>query len=60
MFLLREEKKEKDWSYTAMKVIIKSYLGTARILQVPKLDVSVTYGNEIIAIFRETDGLYFA
>lgn len=46
--------------YAAMKVIVKSYLGTARILQVPKLDVSVTHCNEIIAIFREADGLHFA
>lgn len=60
MSSLREEKREKDRSYTAIKVIVKSYLGTTRILQVPKLDVSVTYGNKIIAIFREADGLYFA
>lgn len=37
----------------------KNYLGAARILQVPKLDVSVTHGNEVIAIFREAHGLYF-
>lgn len=42
------------------EVIIKSYLGTARIFQVPKLDVSVTYGNKIIAIFREADSLHLA
>lgn len=37
-----------------------AYLGTARIFQVPKLDVSVAHGDEIITVLREANGLYLA
>lgn len=37
-----------------------NYLGAARVLEIPKLHVPVAHGDEVIAVFREADGLHFA
>lgn len=58
--IARRKERKRLILYRNKKVIIENYLGTARILQVPKLDVSVTHGNKIIAVFREADSLYLA
>lgn len=54
------KKRKKKIGLMSQKFIVKSYLATARIFQIPKLDVSVTHGDEIIAVFREADSFYFA
>ena len=37
-----------------------TYLGAARILEVPKLDVPVADGDKVVAVLRETDSLHLA
>lgn len=37
-----------------------TYLGAARVLEIPKLDVPVADGDEVVAVLRETNGLHLA